>query len=211
MKKKVKLITTIASLCLAVALMAFGVYAATSVTMRVTSTVKFTVNEVFVEVTGNAYKAAYNADLATVAVEGNQAVTPYARKSYTGTMGTDATPNNAGAAHALETWAIGEIEFTSTEDYIVYVLEIKNVSTEKGVSVTFTDYTPATIAKTTAAAQYVVGDGRTLTGLANIEDAAISVGTGKTLTVVVTRKLDDKTTSFDPTDSWTPNISIVNA
>lgn len=42
MKKRVKLFTTIASLCLAVALMAFGVYAATTVTVSVTNQVSFT-------------------------------------------------------------------------------------------------------------------------------------------------------------------------
>ena len=42
MKKRVKLLTTIASLCLAVALMAFGVYAATQQTMAVSSNVSFT-------------------------------------------------------------------------------------------------------------------------------------------------------------------------
>ena len=41
MKKKVKLITTIASLCLAVALMAFGVYAALNVTYTVKTQVSY--------------------------------------------------------------------------------------------------------------------------------------------------------------------------
>ena len=48
MKKRVKLLTTIASLCLAVALMAFGVYAASSSELTVASTVTF---EAQVEVT----------------------------------------------------------------------------------------------------------------------------------------------------------------
>ena len=39
--KKIKLFTTIASLCLAVALMAFGVYAATSASIGVTSSITF--------------------------------------------------------------------------------------------------------------------------------------------------------------------------
>ena len=43
MKKKVKLFSTIASLCLAVALMAFGVWAASSANFGVSSTVKYTV------------------------------------------------------------------------------------------------------------------------------------------------------------------------
>ena len=42
MKKRVKILTTIASLCLAVALMAFGVYAAAQQKMTVGSTVSFT-------------------------------------------------------------------------------------------------------------------------------------------------------------------------
>ena len=46
MKKRVKLLTTIASLCLAVALMAFGVYAATQSTLTVNSTISFTSNDV---------------------------------------------------------------------------------------------------------------------------------------------------------------------
>ena len=44
MKKKVKLFSTIASLCLAVALMAFGVWAASSANFGVTSTVKYTLD-----------------------------------------------------------------------------------------------------------------------------------------------------------------------
>lgn len=42
MKKKVKLFTTIASLCLAVALMAFGVYAALQANLTVSGSIKFT-------------------------------------------------------------------------------------------------------------------------------------------------------------------------
>lgn len=45
MKKKVKLFTTIASLCLAVSLMAFGVYAATTAKLGVNSTVQYTVSD----------------------------------------------------------------------------------------------------------------------------------------------------------------------
>ena len=44
MKKKVKLFSTIASLCLAVALMAFGVWAAKTASVGVTSTIKYTVS-----------------------------------------------------------------------------------------------------------------------------------------------------------------------
>ena len=45
MKKRFKLITTIASLCLAVALMAFGVYAAAVTDLKVTGTISFVSTE----------------------------------------------------------------------------------------------------------------------------------------------------------------------
>jgi hypothetical protein len=46
MKKKIKIFTTIASLCLAVALMAFGVYAANSISFQATSNVTFVATEI---------------------------------------------------------------------------------------------------------------------------------------------------------------------
>ena len=48
MKRKFKLFATIASLCLSVALMAFGVYAATQVTYSVTGTVTYNMIDVLV-------------------------------------------------------------------------------------------------------------------------------------------------------------------
>lgn len=46
MRKGLKIATTVASLCLAVALLAFGVYAATSSTLSINSTVSFTSQDV---------------------------------------------------------------------------------------------------------------------------------------------------------------------
>ncbi len=46
MKKRFKIITTIASLCLAVTLMAFGVYAATQSTMEISSRVTFVAKDI---------------------------------------------------------------------------------------------------------------------------------------------------------------------
>ena len=51
MKRKFKLFATVASLCLSVALMAFGVYAAAQVTYNVKGTVSYTANNVLVKVT----------------------------------------------------------------------------------------------------------------------------------------------------------------
>lgn len=50
MKRKFKLITSVASLCLAVALMAFGVYAATAPSVTVNGTVSFSATNVYATV-----------------------------------------------------------------------------------------------------------------------------------------------------------------
>ena len=51
MKRKFKLLTSVASLCLAVALMAFGVYAATAPKVTISGTVSFNATNVFATVT----------------------------------------------------------------------------------------------------------------------------------------------------------------
>ncbi len=50
MKRKIKVFSAIASLCLAVALMAFGVYAATTVTYTINGTVNYTATDVLAKV-----------------------------------------------------------------------------------------------------------------------------------------------------------------
>ena len=50
MKRKFKLFATVASLCLSVALMAFGVYAASTVTYTVNGTVSYEMNDVLVNI-----------------------------------------------------------------------------------------------------------------------------------------------------------------
>ena len=57
MKRKIKVFSAIASLCLAVALMAFGVYAATQVTYTLSGSVTYTTNDVLVDISGSVAKA----------------------------------------------------------------------------------------------------------------------------------------------------------
>ena len=58
MKRKFKLFATVASLCLSVALMAFGVYAASTVTYKVSGTVSYTMTDVLAKVSTKLYKIA---------------------------------------------------------------------------------------------------------------------------------------------------------
>ena len=67
--KKVKLFTTIASLCLAVALMAFGVYAATSVTATVNGSISFVATDVNVSLVSIEWYAENVADGGSVSAK----------------------------------------------------------------------------------------------------------------------------------------------
>lgn len=70
MKKKVKLFSTIASLCLAVALMAFGVWAAGAVTFKTTSKVTFeAASDVFGTYTAKVVNTASGATDETISVK----------------------------------------------------------------------------------------------------------------------------------------------
>ena len=102
MKRKVKLFTSIASLCLAVALMAFGVYAATSATYHVTSNVTYA-SQVAVTWTGQ-YTILNEA---TVTDEDVVAVN-----------GTEAT--------SAQNWLIGDVALTAANKSVTYEFTCTN-------------------------------------------------------------------------------------
>ena len=119
MKRKFKLFATLASLCLSVALMAFGVYAATSSTYHVTSTVSFDAQVVGVW-TGKVSGGASD--------EGGGATTPI----------LDPGQNNSyqwaydgSEAEANPVWEIGELKFgvaSAAEKTLTYEFTFTNNS-----------------------------------------------------------------------------------
>ena len=108
MKKRIKLFSTIASLCLAVALMAFGVWAATSAEFKATSTVAFTSTTVLIDVTGR--------------VEGFATQENGKSASYS----KPANPNSVEKFD--ETWEIGALTFDEDHQTITYTVTITNKS-----------------------------------------------------------------------------------
>ena len=117
MKKKVKLITTFASLGLALALMVFGVYAATKVTLTTTSQVSF--------------EAA-----AGVFVDAEWKVEGATEGTKTATYSTAATE----VGDDSETLTLGAVTFSEANDTITYTLTITNqADAEYKFNVTLTD------------------------------------------------------------------------
>lgn len=110
MKRKVKLFTSIASLCLAVALMAFGVYAATNVEYTATGSVSF---ESYVAVTWEA--------TATGGLTSQPATT----------AGSYVTHADGSAATGTNTWDADRVFGAATgEQVIVYTIKCTNNGTD---------------------------------------------------------------------------------
>lgn len=131
MKKKVKLITTIASLGLALALMAFGVYAAATVNYNVTTSVSYSIGQnIAGSVAGKAYansEKAVNAS-ATGAVNGTTE-----NASFTGNL-------EDGVTYSM---AFANIELDRDNPYAIYEFTFTNASANK-VKATMSVQTEAT-------------------------------------------------------------------
>jgi hypothetical protein len=113
MKRKFKLFATLASLCLSVALMAFGVYAATNVTYNVTSTVSFAA-----QVAGTWYS---EVRIGTVTKSGNEETITYgdAVDTHTWALNGDEVHDSNGYGPS-ETWYVdGDSSTNANSNYEV--------------------------------------------------------------------------------------------
>ena len=127
MKRKFKLFATIASLCLCLALMAFGVYAASTVKYTASGSVSFTVSDVFVTMTSKLEATVGGAKAKDV---------DDSKKSYTGDT-TKVPSDETAYSKAFEA-----VAFTKTGDNIILTVTITNDGASK-VNVKFTVTKPA--------------------------------------------------------------------
>lgn len=134
MKKRLKIISIVTSLCLCLTLLLVGVYAASSVALDITSTIQFTSNGAYVMATGQVYRGTSSTFtdsdklLETDRPDGDMAVSPsysYKGHSYEPVSSADDTPNGSPATD-LPDWTIGAVELLSDEPYIKYEIVFKN-------------------------------------------------------------------------------------
>lgn len=178
MKRKFKLFATIASLCLCLALMAFGVYAATNVKYTASGSVSFTVNDVFVTVTNKMVKKIGDAG------ETEVASTVASAKSYT----EDESKVKTGTDLAADcTYA--DVQFTKTNDYIKYTTTIQNDG-ESAIKVKFVVTTPTdtTHLGATVTAQ-VTGGGQPEEAATDYTGVVKTLTQNQTITLVLTISL----------------------
>lgn len=143
MKKRIKILSTFASLVLAVSLLAFGVYSATAVSFNITNTITYTFSDVLVDVNTSLYKvktgttaiiteddlAGYT-DTNWEVVEGG--VTNGTLKSYTGSDGVYTQDDAASTVNS-------SINFNMNNAYAYMVkVDITTLNTS-GVTVSYND------------------------------------------------------------------------
>ena len=139
MKKRSKIIALVTTLCLCLSLFVVGVLAATSATFNVTSTLNFTADGVYVMVDASLKQGT---DVSSAQIlsgtEAPTGQTTFKAYSYP-RMATGTTPDapngepsttyfvNESGAQA-NTWAIGDINYTSTNKVVVYEFTVSNYS-----------------------------------------------------------------------------------
>ena len=184
--KKTKLLLSLAMMCLSIAVLCFGVLAATSVTYSISGTISYEVKDVFVKINTSVYAIAEQQDKATVittvkAMESKSQAESLTinSKTYTRTQKMDeydSTSADTGSATGIN------LTYGGTKGYYTYyiVINIKNLSASKDVYARVTDNTTEEVnsIKTT-----------------NLYQNAIK--STETKNIVIAYSIKDKTSSID--------------
>ena len=136
MKKRSKIIALVTTLCLCLSLFVVGVLAATSAKFNVTSTLNFTADGVYVMVDASLKQGADVANAAVLSGEDKPTGrTTYKAYSYPRASGQDYPNGQPSTTHFVNesgaqanTWAIGDINYTSTNKVVVYEFTVSNYS-----------------------------------------------------------------------------------
>ncbi len=194
MKRKFKLFATIASLCLCLALMAFGVYAASTVKYTASGSVSFEVSDVFVTMTSKLEATVGGTKSADV---------DDSQKSYTG----DAT--KVPSATTEYSKAFEAVKFTKTGDNIVLTVTIKNDGAS-AVNVKFTVSKPENVNGITSAVAYKKGE--TPTETTYQEATGLQLATKESAVVVLTITLANMEYTVESTNySVVADVARANA
>ena len=135
MKKRAKITALVTTLCLCLSLFVVGVLAATSASLSVTSTLNFTADGVYVMVDASLKQGADVANAAVLTEGAPTGQTTYKAYSYPRASGQDYPNGEPSTLHFVnesgtqaDTWAIGDINYTSTNKVVVYEFTVSNYS-----------------------------------------------------------------------------------
>ncbi len=137
MKKRIKIISLITTLCICLTLFTVGVFAVTQVSFGVTSSMSFTADGVYVKAEGSL-KQGTNESSATIQAKPEGSNYSYVGYSYT-RLGSGTDPDvpdgSASVTNLVDvngdpnaTWEIGNINFSNTLPVVVYEFTFTNYS-----------------------------------------------------------------------------------
>ena len=125
MKRKVKLLSSIACLCLTLALMTIGVFAAASHSLAVNNTISFNIGtNIAFDLTGSVYTPSSD----------SRETLGTAVQTYTG----DVNSVSVTTATINDTWDTTAITMSQEQDSIVWVFTVKNTG-ENNINVSISD------------------------------------------------------------------------
>lgn len=113
--KKFKLLASIASMCLAIAVLCFGVFAASSVTYQISGTISYDVSDVFVNVKTTVYSYANNLSEANLKTYADA----IAAKNAVAATQTDVTVGSGKATFTYVTGKTGDYAYGGTPSGII--------------------------------------------------------------------------------------------
>ena len=123
-------------------LFVWGVHAATSVSLKITSTVGFTATNVYVDVLGQVKRGA-SVDTAVDLEKPDDipdAIYTYHKQNFTPiTEGENiGRPSNAVTTDSIPDWIVGQVRFTEEEPVVVYEIKFTNYG-QFAIKVTLTE------------------------------------------------------------------------
>ena len=135
MKKRSKIIVLVTTLCLCLSMFVVGVLAATSASLSVTSTLNFKADGVYVMVDASLKQGADVGTAAVLSGEGAPTQPTFKAYSYPRESGQDYPNGEPSTTYfvneigtQVDTWAIGDINYTSTNKVVVYEFTVSNYS-----------------------------------------------------------------------------------
>ena len=114
--KKTKLISALSALCISLAVLAIGVFAATTVSYNVNSTVSFIADGVYLHAVGNVQKGPLNGEITE---DTSQTTYSYEDTNYT-TKQDSLEPDGSTSAGSLDAWNVGVVSFDSLNNVIEF-------------------------------------------------------------------------------------------
>ena len=190
--KKFKLFASLSTLCLCIAVLCMGIYAAQSVSYTISGTITYTVEDVFVEITTKVYKVSEKQGYQTMETN----ATTLATTSF-----SDIDTNTYTLSQELTTFNSATSTTTTSENiniaygenaYTYYiVINIKNLTSSKNCSAYVTNNTTATTNSNTYTNTY-----------------QNNITSTETRNIVIAYSLSDEKTSITSANiSYTVNVS----